>query len=500
MSAIHWKYDLLVDLDTGKDWAGDAGPSTVDGAIPSASPAVANTAFATDIPKSKNPKMATLVMFSGDDGETPLGGLIADAAGDLFGTTSAGGTDGDGVVFEIAKTKTGYASAPTILASFTGGDGANPYGSLIADAAGDLFGTTTIEGAHNQGTVFEIARTKSGYARAPVTLVSFTGPDGANPVDGLIADAAGDLFGTTTAGGADDDGTVFEIARTKTGYASAPTVLVSFTGADGQDPLGGLMADAAGDLFGTTSGYGGSGYGTVFEIAKTRHGYANTPTVLASFTNVDGANPGAGLIADAAGDLFGTTDAGGADDDGVVFEIARTKNGYASAPTVLVSFMGADGENPGAGLIADAAGDLFGTTTFGGADGDGVVFEIARTKGGYAKAPTVLVSFTGANGADPSGSLLADVAGDLFGTTSGYGSNDGTVFEITRTRNGYAFVSSAASVTPAAVTGPHAPPPGAAFVQAMAGHGASGLGSGGPEILASRYDRPMLLSRPHAAC
>jgi uncharacterized repeat protein (TIGR03803 family) len=280
-------------------------------------------------------------------------------------------------------------------------------------------------------------------------LVNFAGADGAHPEGALIADAAGDLFGTTSAGGADDYGAVFEIAKTRRGYAAAPTTLVSFTDANGKAPHGSLLGDAAGDLFGTTY-FGGSGsLGTVFEIARTRHGYAAAPTTLVDFTNDNGTN--------------------------------------------------ATGQNPNGSLIADAAGDLFGTTENGDVSDNGTVFEIAKTKGGYANAPTVLVSFTGADGADPAGSLIADVAGDLFGTTAGYGSNDGTVFEITETRKGYAFVSPAASVTPAAATVTHASPPGAAFVQAMASHGATGLGSGGPEILVSRNDMPMLLSRPHAA-
>ena len=133
---------------------------------------------------------------------------------------------------DAPKTQSGYASAPTILVSFTGADGDYPEGSLIADAAGDLFGTTADGGADNAGAVFEIAKTKSGYASAPTVLVSFTGAKGSTPIGGLIADATGDLFGTTQGGGS-IAGTVFEIAKTKTATPSAATTLVSFTGADG---------------------------------------------------------------------------------------------------------------------------------------------------------------------------------------------------------------------------------------------------------------------------
>jgi uncharacterized repeat protein (TIGR03803 family) len=274
------------------------------------------------------------------------------------------------------------------------------------------------------------------------TLVDFNGTNGAFPYDALTADAAGDLFGTTEQGGADDAGTVFEIVKTANGYASTPTTLASFNGTNGQYPQAGLIADAAGDLFGTIFDGGANGDGEVFEIAKTGGSYASTPTILASFNGPNGYYLGAGLIADAAGDLFGTTEFGGANganNDGTVFEIAKTGSGYAGTPATLVSFNGANGREPEADLIADAAGDLFGTTVLGGADGDGTVFEIARTGGGYASTPATLASFNGTNGEYPYDALTADAAGDLFGTTASGGTNNvGTVFEIAKTGGGYA--------------------------------------------------------------
>ncbi len=206
------------------------------------------------------------------------------------------------------------ASAQTLtsLVSFNYTDGAAPFAGLIADGNGNLFGTTTQGGASEYGTVFEIAKTASGYAGTPTTLVSFNGTDGAYPHGGLIADGNGNLFGTTEEGGASEEGTVFEIAKTASGYASTPTTLVSFNYTDGAAPHGGLIADGNGNLFGTTSEGGASVYGTVFEIAKTASGYASTPTTLVSFNNTDGAYPLAGLIADGNGNLFGTTSEGGA--------------------------------------------------------------------------------------------------------------------------------------------------------------------------------------------
>jgi uncharacterized repeat protein (TIGR03803 family) len=317
---------------------------------------------------------------------------------------------------------------------------------VIADAHGDLFGTTREGGVPPglaDGTVFEIAKTATGYASTPTTLVSFNHTNGSQPVASLIADAHGDLFGTTREGGVPPglaDGTVFEIAKTATGYASTHTTLVTFTGdSHGGAPYGSLIADAHGDLFGTTSGGGAPGPGTVFEIAKTAN--ASTPTTLVSFNGTNGASPVGSLIADAHGDLFGTTSGGGVNNDGTVFEIAKTAHGYASSHTTLVSFNGANGAGPQGSLIADAHGDLFGTTSVGGANGNGpfdsgTVFEIAKTATGYASTPITLVSFNVTNGAEPTGSLIADAHGDLFGTTANGGANgdsilSGTVFEIT---------------------------------------------------------------------
>jgi uncharacterized repeat protein (TIGR03803 family) len=502
MSVIRWKNDLITTFETAGNWTDETALPTDPDAIPfNAGGGQGNAAITSNDLKAKVPTLTTLVSFTGVDGSAPYAGLIADTEGNLFGTTDGGGADGDGTVFEIAKTKHGYASTPTTLVSFTGSDGAGPSGSLIADADGNLFGTTDVGGTGGDGTVFEIAKTKSGYASAPTTLVSFTGPDGEYPEGSLISDASGDLFGMTYGNG-DNYGTVFEIVKTKGGYASSPSTLVNFTGTDGSYPSGSLIADAAGDLFGMTSSGGADGDGTVFKIAKTKSGYADTPTTIVSFTGSDGAYPQASLSMDSSGDLFGTTygSGSGTDGDGTVFEIVKSMSGYASTPTTLVSFTGVDGSGPAGNLIADPAGDLFGTTYQGGADNDGTVFEIAKTKSGYASKPTTLVSFTGANGANPTyESLTADAAGDLFGTSSAGGAGgDGTVFELEKTKGRYVFVQASRPVTPAVAAIAHSPM-GAAFVQAMASHGASRFGSGGPDVLASRNDMPMLLSRPHAA-
>jgi uncharacterized repeat protein (TIGR03803 family) len=387
----------------------------------------------------------TLVSFNNTDGDYPTSGLTTDAAGDLFGTTNQGGANNDGTIFEIINTSTGYAASPTTLVSFNGTDGNNPYGGLFADASGNLFGTTQNGGANGDGTIFEIPFIGGSYATTPITLVSFTGADGDNPMSGLFADSSGDLFGTTNGGGPNGggfgDGSVFELPFIGGSYATTPTTLFNCDPANGMWPEAGLIADAAGNLFGTTSeggvlGAGAYGRGTVFEIAYTNGSYAATPTTLVNFDVGTGANDGGtltgGLVMDSAGDLFGTTQYGGPNDDGEVFEIAKIDGSYASTPTILVTFDGTNGTTPVAGLTIDAAGDLFGTTYGAGSSNDGTAFEIVNTATGYASTPTTLASFDyNDNGAHPLSGLIANSAGDLFGTTSAGGTNGGgTAFEL----------------------------------------------------------------------
>jgi len=255
-----------------------------------------------------------------------------------------------------------------------------------------------------------------------MVLYSFHGrPDGAQPWAALLRDAAGNLYGTTLYGGPEstyctpelegDCGTVFKLSP-----AGVETILHSFDFTDGSQRFAGLIRDAAGNLYGTTSGGGAYSQGLVFRLSPT-----GTETVLYSFTHRE-AYPVAGLVRDAAGNLYGTTLVPG----GSVYELIRCD----SAPSgyefkVLHTFTGADGANPYAGLIRDAAGNLYGTTEFGGATfggptstcnesyGCGVVFKLSP-----AGTETVLHSFTGgADGSTPYAGLIQDGAGNLYGTT-----------------------------------------------------------------------------------
>ncbi len=433
---------LDLQLDPTQNFAGEMFALASDGGA------------GTDLTVTTNaPTLTTLFSFNGTDGQYP-NGLIANAAGDFFGTTGEGGTNGLGTVFELVKNSGGGYTLNTLF-SFNGIDGDYPGGGLIADSAGNLIGTTWLGGAYGDGafgdgpwgtygdgTAFELVNNGSGSYTLN-TLVNFNGTDGANPLGGLITDAAGNVFGTTSSGGtfgaqgtAYSEGTVFELGNSGGGSYTLSNVVTfnSLTSGgllsyDGNVPND-LIADG-GNLFGTTQDGGTNGYGTVFEIANTGGSFATTPTTLVNFDVNNGADPVGGLIADAAGNLFGATGDGGANNDGTVFEIPKVASGFGALVT-LVSFNGNNGAAPSF-LIADAAGDLFGMTQNGGSFGYGTVFELVNNGGGSYTLKTLL-TFNGTNGAYPSTGLIADAAGELFGTTGEGGTNGlGTVFELSNT-------------------------------------------------------------------
>ncbi len=304
--------------------------------------------------------------------------LSADANGDLFGLMLTGGANSLGAVVEFPAAGGAAITLPTVFAG--GAGGSHPGGTLLVDASGDLFGTTLSGGANGAGTVFEIQKTGGVYAAAPTTLTSFGAGITPSGSGNLVEDAAGNLFGTTTS-------SVYEVKKTGASYA-APVNLVPFPVGT---QIGTLTIDSKGDIFGTTISGGASDDGTVFEIEKTPTGYASTPTTLASFTPTDGKltlNRPKTLIVDANGDLFGTTDPSTANPGGVVYEIVRTKTGYESTPTIVVNFTGSPDVGLGANLVADASGDLFVTTKTGGANPTGgAVLEI--TGSGFATTPSV---------------------------------------------------------------------------------------------------------------
>jgi uncharacterized repeat protein (TIGR03803 family) len=349
--------------------------------------------------------ITTLASFNETNGATP-NSLIEDGHGNLFGTTGGGGANSAGTVFEVAA----GSSSISALASFNGANGDTPS-SLIEDSQGNLFGITLAlplpnVSPDNLGTVFEVAAGTSSIT----TLTSFSLTSGDIP-SSLIEDSHGNLFGTTTGnGGANNDGTVFELVG-----SSSFTTLATFNGSNGNGPVN-LIVDSHGNLFGTTAAGGSNNDGTVFELATG----SSSITTLASFNGADGSGANS-LIEDGNGNLFGVATEGGANGDGTMFEVVAG----SSSITTLASFSGPNGEAP-TSLVEDSHSNLFGTAEFGGANGDGTVFEL--TAG--SSSISALASFNGANGKSP-GSVIEDSYGNLFGTTAFDGAdNNGTVFEI----------------------------------------------------------------------
>jgi uncharacterized repeat protein (TIGR03803 family) len=348
----------------------------------------------------------------GADGAHSFAGLVEDSAGNLYGTTLDGGTAGAGVVFKVAA-----AGGQTVLYSFPGlgyPQGGYPQGGVILDSASNLYGTTSYGGAGGTGVVFKL-----DTAGQETVVYSFPGTaDGGNPMAGLIRDSAGNLYGTTYQGGTAGAGVVFKVSA-----AGHETVLYTFTGgSDGGYPQGGVIRDPAGNLYGTTVGGGAAGAGTVFKVDA-----AGGESVLYSFTGgADGGYPYASVVRDSAGNLYGTTVDGGTAGAGVVFKLDTT-----GQETVLHNFTGYpdDGGNPYAGVALDSHGNLYGTTAFGGAEDDGVVYKV-----GSAGQENVILSFTyGPGGCDPQSGVILDSAGNLYGTTSECGAAGyGVVYKVAR--------------------------------------------------------------------
>ena len=415
----------------------------------------------------------TLYSFGGSpaNGVTPQAGLLIDSSGNLYGTTYSGGANGYGTVFELVNSsgtyteKVLYSFAASIdpNTGFLVGDGAHPQAGLIMDSSGNLYGTTYQGGAIGAGTVFELVNSSGSYSEnvlynfAPtVSGICVIGcafvyiGDGAFPQAGLIMDSSGNLYGTTYTGGANGYGTVFGLFKSSAG-TYGEKVLYSFTSAngDGAYPQAGLIMDSSGNLYGTTYQGGkssttfASGAGTVFELVNSSGTY--TEKVLYSFTGPtgDGANPEASLIMDSSGNLYGTTKYGGAGCTnilgcGVVFELVNSSGTYGEkvlysfAPTVSNSTLSGDGGIPQAGLVMDASGNLYGTTSRGGANDYGTVFDLVNSSGTYSES--LLYSFTTCSndGQRPSAGLVMDSSGNLYGTTTKGGTyGAGTVLALT---------------------------------------------------------------------
>jgi uncharacterized repeat protein (TIGR03803 family) len=370
------------------------------------------------------------------DGAGPMAGLVFDKAGNLYGTTALGhghGLDphGSGTVFKLKRS--GGAWTETVLHTFSGADGAVPTASVVLDEQGNLYGTTTQGGAHNAGVVFKLSHSASGWKEQ--VLYNFTGlNDGSFPYAGVIRDAAGNLYGTTKLGGVHGKGTVFELTHGSSGWTEK--VLHSF-GFKGKFPYGGLIFDTAGNLYGTTKAGGSANLGVVFKLVRSKNGTWNT-NVLYSFlgattSNMDGKSPCGSLVFDGQGNLYGTTIAGGLFNDGIIFQLTPSSDG---SWVERVLHHGGDGFGAGrnflGSLVIDASGRLYGTSLRGGTYDNGVVFRLTPTATGLWK-DRALHAFTGVNdGGTPLAGVVLDAHGNIYGTTyTGGEAGNGTVFEIT---------------------------------------------------------------------
>jgi uncharacterized repeat protein (TIGR03803 family) len=356
-------------------------------------------------------------------GPQPNGALLADR-GALYGVTYSGGTYGNGCVFKLADGNT------DTIYNFKGGadDGAFPYGALIADKRGDLFGTTggggTGYNSFGLGTVYELIPSGSGYTER--ILHEFKGgKDGAVPTAGLAADPSGALFGTTSDEFTHYNGTVFKLTPKGSSYAFR--VLHHINGySDGYLPSA-LIITTNGSLYGTNL-HSGLCYecGTVFKL--TPSGSAYVFTVVYRFKGGNGGSGPGGVIAGKAGSLYGTA-GGGSTGKGTVFKLQPNGSGFTEH--VLYSFHGGtDGEGP-TGVIFGSQGVLYGATAYGGTGGFGTVFALAPNGAKYKE--TLLHTFEGGpdDGATPNAGLIVDTAGALFGVTGSGGTSDnGTAFRV----------------------------------------------------------------------
>jgi len=376
--------------------------------------------------------LTTLDSFGGASGADPAAGLLQASDGNFYGTTYAGAKNKSGTVFKITANGT-LTTLYTFCSQASCADGERPQGRLVEAGNGDLYGTTYAGGAHNQGTVFKI--TLSGTV---TTLYSFCPhgggcADGRAPEAGLIQATDGDLYGTTYLGGANGGGTVFKITpqgRLTTVYNFCSLARC----ADGSEPVAGLIQVTSGEFYGTTYLGGAQGNGSIFKITpsgtlKTLYSFCSLPNCA------DGDLPDAGLVEATNGDLYGTTSNGGANDNGfnhpgTVFKITPSGT-FATLYSFCALANCADGQGPYALLVQASNGNLYGTTQQGGNAFSGTIFEI--TPSGTL---TTLYSFCSmsncADGTLPDGGMIQGSDGELYGTTYGGGAKGyGTVFSFT---------------------------------------------------------------------
>jgi uncharacterized repeat protein (TIGR03803 family) len=368
-----------------------------------------------------------LYNFLGAPGAASPVGPLLERGGDFIGASDYGGAANQGTVFSLRRKNGVFQN--TILFSFDGtADGIAPTGGVVTDAGGALYGTTSRGGVFTDyGTVYKLTPTGSGYQETLINQFLNDG-DGASPVD-VILDSTGTLYGATETGGSANDGVVFKLAPSGSSYVE--TVLHAFQGGqDGAQPAAGVLLDGTGAIYGTTNLGGKYGAGTVYKLTPAGSGYQEQ--VIYTFQGIyDGANPASRLIAGKNGTLYGTTERGGGPGYfGTVFALKPTGKGYRES--IIYAFQGgSDGAFPASGLALASDGALYGTTIEGGLYNDGTIYALYPAGGGTF-AESVLWMFEGG----PNDGLLAYgppllYHKTLYGTTGSGGLGGGIFFEVT---------------------------------------------------------------------
>jgi len=372
----------------------------------------------------------------GLDGENPYAGVTVARSGVLYGTTGGGGANSVGTVFKLTQANSGWVVSP--LYEFPGGNAALPLGGVAIGPSGALYGTTFGNGVGTFGTVFELT--------PPPTICSaircywdeqglhtFSGiSDGSGPqTENLAFDSSGNIYGTTGGGGMYDSGVTFELTRSGGGYTAS--ILHNFgNGTDGRNPLAGIVFDAMGNMYGTTN-RGGSGFpqecngscGTVYQLMPSSNGWVEN--VLVNFDGTNGDDPYGNVIVDRSQNLYGTAAGGGPNGGGVVFKLTNLAGGFTYSVLYSFSSCGSRG-----GLAMDAAGNFYGVCYSGGAQQDGWIFELTNCS--QTCTAVDLHDFSGSDGMSPYGGPVLDASGNLYGTTfaggTGCSQGCGVVWEL----------------------------------------------------------------------
>jgi uncharacterized repeat protein (TIGR03803 family) len=394
------------------------------------------------MPAAQAQTFTVLHSFTGrGDGSNPVAGITVGGAGTIYGTASLGAINGNGVVFRMTREGIGWVLQP--LHEFTGGDdGSQPMANVVFGPDGALYGTTDADGSGNGGTLFRMTPPQTAcksalcYWNETVLYAFADGPGGSCPWFGtLVFDDAGNIYGTTYEGGVNSSGVAYKLSPS--GGQWTETVLHSFSGGDdGLYPQSGVVFDAAGNLYGSTTYSGGNdscinGCGIVYQLSPS--GSAWVENILTNFSGVDdGSGPLGSVILDPSGNVYSTTSTGGSNGGGTVFELTSLGQWNFSS---LYSFTG-QFDLP-SGLAMDDTGNLYGVTYNGGLSGKGMVFKLTNSDGTWMLHD--LHDFTGgSDGANPVGTVTPDSNGNLYGTTySGglggsctYSSGCGVVWEI----------------------------------------------------------------------